>query len=118
MNTKACPAGGRTRRCPLWRDGRRTAVLAVLAVLVVFAAACSSGPSQQSRTLGLVLTRCMHAHGVRNFPESTVTVSNGNVNVSPSGGSLSFFRSATVRAGFHACQGTVDRAAGDGQGAG
>jgi hypothetical protein len=115
MNTKAGPAGGRTRECPPWRHGRLAAVLAVLAV---FAAACSSGPTQQSRTLGLVLTRCMHEHGVSDFPQSTVTVSNGNMNVSPSGGSLSFFRSATVRAGFRACQPAVERAAADGQGAG
>lgn len=115
MKSKAGPACGQARRCPPRRHGR---LAAVLAALIVLAAACGSGPSQQSQRLGLVLSRCMRAHGIRNFPDGTVTVSNGNIHLSLSSGSLAYFRSPTIRAGLRACRGVVDRADADGRNGG
>jgi hypothetical protein len=115
MKCKAVPVGGRARWRPLRRDGR---LAAVLAVLIALTAACGSGPSQQSQRLGVALTRCMRAHGVRSFPDVTVTASNGNMNIDPSGGSLVYFQSPAVRAGLRACREAVDRAGADQRNAG
>ncbi len=94
-----------------WRPPRQLGRLAaVLAAAVVFAAACSSGSSQQAQALGRVLTRCMRTHGFAGFPDSAVTLSDGQMNITVTGAGVLYPKSPALHAAFRVCQVAVDRA--------
>jgi hypothetical protein len=72
MKGIASRASGQRRGSRLRRDG---CIAAVLLCLAIFAAACGGSPSgsTESAASNLAYAQCMRAHGVRNFPDPTVT---------------------------------------------
>jgi hypothetical protein len=119
--TARSPAEGRTRIAPRWR--RVGPLVTVLVAAAGSVAACGGGGSHHAasgssntisapssaRQSGVAYASCMRANGVSNFPDSAVSVNDGQVtfDLPPA-----IKRDPQFQSAFKTCQGDLPRSSG------